>query len=406
MTKNQNESSTTTVDPEIVKEAQKFLREHKDLKVQSYNYTSPRISSEIPDCALPLTFDQYNFCSLGCIYCCLEGTSVSTERGRRRIQDLQVGETVFSKNVNTGEVCRDNISSTMERIVDEIFEIELENGQVVSLTGEHPVYVKGFGWKEVHYLQRQDDVDFSKRPDQICRMQNNNPMKRAEVAKKQSKTMSDGFALGRFEELREKLRIAGAENLRKFNKKDSTRKAVSERMKNDNPMKRKEVADKMAITMKRKFRDGEITPFWLGKEKPDAVIRMKNDNPMQDPEIRKKTLQKIVKSWVANRKVSEGEVNVKQSLRGLGYNFIHQFTVAGPKREYIMDFFLPDYNICIEYDGHSRHYTEEGIQHDSIRDNWLNEQFGIETIRVKRDEAFVGPMNLYEIISGRIPNEN
>jgi len=32
-------------------------------------YGSPRISSEFKDCALPLTFDQYNFCSFGCQYC-------------------------------------------------------------------------------------------------------------------------------------------------------------------------------------------------------------------------------------------------------------------------------------------------------------------------------------------------
>ena len=32
-------------------------------------YGSPRISSEFKDCALPLTFDQYNHCSFGCKYC-------------------------------------------------------------------------------------------------------------------------------------------------------------------------------------------------------------------------------------------------------------------------------------------------------------------------------------------------
>jgi len=69
MTKDQDESSTTPIDPEIVKEAQRFLRENKDLKVQSYDYTSPRISSEIPDCSMPMTFDQYNYCSLSCLYC-------------------------------------------------------------------------------------------------------------------------------------------------------------------------------------------------------------------------------------------------------------------------------------------------------------------------------------------------
>jgi DNA repair photolyase len=45
------------------------LQQNKHLTVQSKNYGSPRISSEIPDCSMPMTFDQYNYCSLGCAYC-------------------------------------------------------------------------------------------------------------------------------------------------------------------------------------------------------------------------------------------------------------------------------------------------------------------------------------------------
>lgn len=33
------------------------------------SYYSPRISSEVDDCSLPLTFDSYSRCSLGCRYC-------------------------------------------------------------------------------------------------------------------------------------------------------------------------------------------------------------------------------------------------------------------------------------------------------------------------------------------------
>ena len=40
-----------------------------NLKCMSNSYGSPRVSSEYPDCSLPLTFDFYNFCSFGCLYC-------------------------------------------------------------------------------------------------------------------------------------------------------------------------------------------------------------------------------------------------------------------------------------------------------------------------------------------------
>ena len=32
-------------------------------------YYSPRISSELPDCSSPLTFDTYSRCSMRCQYC-------------------------------------------------------------------------------------------------------------------------------------------------------------------------------------------------------------------------------------------------------------------------------------------------------------------------------------------------
>lgn len=53
-----------------MKESQKWIHVNKGLKVQlGAAYSSPRISSEVPDCSMPLTFDHYNFCSLGCVYC-------------------------------------------------------------------------------------------------------------------------------------------------------------------------------------------------------------------------------------------------------------------------------------------------------------------------------------------------
>jgi DNA repair photolyase len=58
-----------TLNNEIIKEAQKWVVCNKDLQVTEGLYDSPRISSELPDCSMPLTFDQYNLCSLGCIYC-------------------------------------------------------------------------------------------------------------------------------------------------------------------------------------------------------------------------------------------------------------------------------------------------------------------------------------------------
>lgn len=44
---------------------------YKELKLQDGlgGYSSPRMSSEVMDCSMPLTFDQYNFCHYKCQYC-------------------------------------------------------------------------------------------------------------------------------------------------------------------------------------------------------------------------------------------------------------------------------------------------------------------------------------------------
>lgn len=52
------------------KEALEWVKMNKGFKVGlEGRYGSPRISSEFMDCSMLFTFDQYNYCSLGCLYC-------------------------------------------------------------------------------------------------------------------------------------------------------------------------------------------------------------------------------------------------------------------------------------------------------------------------------------------------
>lgn len=54
---------------DIIKESQAFVQKNKGFKCNKKGYSSPRISSEFLDCSLPMTFDHYSSCSLGCLYC-------------------------------------------------------------------------------------------------------------------------------------------------------------------------------------------------------------------------------------------------------------------------------------------------------------------------------------------------
>jgi len=62
-------SNLSELDTEIIKESQRWVRENKGLKIGSKGYNSPRVSSEIADCSMPMTFDHFSYCSLGCLYC-------------------------------------------------------------------------------------------------------------------------------------------------------------------------------------------------------------------------------------------------------------------------------------------------------------------------------------------------
>ena len=69
ITKNQSALLSDKLSAEVVKESLRWVHGNKGLISDKVGYPSPRISSEIPDCSMPLTFDHYNFCSLGCQYC-------------------------------------------------------------------------------------------------------------------------------------------------------------------------------------------------------------------------------------------------------------------------------------------------------------------------------------------------
>ncbi len=273
------------LDAEIVREAKRWVVENKGTTQCRAGYHSPRISSELPDCSMPLTFDQYNYCSLGCLYCCVAGTKIATDQGSRAIESVEVGDCVYSKDLETGQVVKDRVVSVMERTVDVVLEIVREDGSVLCITEEHPVYVRGVGWKLAKDLQEGDDLVVSKRP--------------------------------------------------------------------------------------------------------DLSYRMHTKNPMKDLAIRKVALRKIVESWNRNGRFPQGERRVFLALRELSLNFIHQCVAPGPRRNYVLDFLLPDKKVCIEYDGHSRHYTDAGVEADRERDLWLLKTQGIRTFRIHRDQAFI-----------------
>jgi very-short-patch-repair endonuclease len=380
---------------EIAKEALRWIHENKGLvidpvvdKTKDY-YSSPRISSELPDCSMPMTFDSYNFCGLGCTFCVTGDTKIATKGKSVPVSSLKVGDIVLSKDTATGGIGPDVVVSVMQKQTQSLLRITLDDGRALDITPEHPVFVTDAGWKNAGDLVEGDDVLVVKKPSLSYRQSIANCMKRVDVQKKMGASLKTAYSSGKLDHLRAKAKAAGTANLVAWNQSTEGRQAVSQRMSENNPMKNADTARVQGATLLKRYAAGELIGHWKGKSHPGMRHRMLTNNPMKDPAIRRSTLQKIVKSWIKNGRCSAGEHKVREALESLGFSFVQQAIVPGPGRDYVLDFMLPDLGVCIEYDGHSRHYTENGVAHDKQRDMWMETEYGVRTLRIHRDQAFI-----------------
>ena len=89
---------------------------------------------------------------------CFDGdTPVATETGFRRIDEIQVGDRVWSYNVETGERALKEVKEVLVRENGELLHIETSRG-VVDATTSHPFYVVGKGWVAAGDLAVGDSI--------------------------------------------------------------------------------------------------------------------------------------------------------------------------------------------------------------------------------------------------------
>lgn len=94
---------------------------------------------------------------------------------------------------------------------------------------------------------------------------------------------------------------------------------------------------------------------------------------------------------------SHGERTVKNYLTNMCVSFKEQYTFDGCKNKKLLpfDFYLPDCNVCIEYDGiqhfepvdafGGQSYFDKVIKHDAIKTNYCIKN-GIPLVRIRYDE--------------------
>ncbi len=91
--------------------------------------------------------------------CFAAGTKVVTADGFSNIEDIKVGDMVYSVNLESGEKELAPVTWVMEDyFVDETYTISIEDETIVT-TAEHPFYVENKGWVKVKDLEAGDKVN-------------------------------------------------------------------------------------------------------------------------------------------------------------------------------------------------------------------------------------------------------
>lgn len=89
---------------------------------------------------------------------CFTGdTLVATEDGQKRIDEIEVGEKVWSYNINTGETELKEVVTVFVHETDEILHLHTSGGDIDTTTN-HPFYVLGKGWVAAGDLNEGDEV--------------------------------------------------------------------------------------------------------------------------------------------------------------------------------------------------------------------------------------------------------
>lgn len=116
----------------------------------------------------------------------------------------------------------------------------------------------------------------------------------------------------------------------------------------------------------------------------------KNKRGQFDPNTQKKSAKTMYEFRVNNDGYNPSELGIKNILDKLGIKHLsgsncktisgHEVDLMTTSR-FMLDFYLPDYNLCIEADG-SIHNSPERKEHDQKRDNILKEKLNIDTLRI------------------------
>ncbi|WP_159887522.1 polymorphic toxin-type HINT domain-containing protein [Paenibacillus puerhi] len=88
--------------------------------------------------------------------CFTADTKILTDKGDKRIEDIQIGDLVLSREESTGEKAYKEVLQVFQKISDSIYLIYIGNQTTIEATGNHPFWVEDKGWVLAEELQVGD----------------------------------------------------------------------------------------------------------------------------------------------------------------------------------------------------------------------------------------------------------
>jgi hypothetical protein len=104
--------------------------------------------------------------SLDKVCCFVAGTLVLTAEGEKPIEEIKLGDLVYSQNTDTGEKALKPVTHLFEKyrpIYELVVVDENGNHRNIETTEDHPFYVKDRGWIQAHHLAVDDVIESEKK---------------------------------------------------------------------------------------------------------------------------------------------------------------------------------------------------------------------------------------------------
>lgn len=105
-----------------------------------------------------LDIEITTICDGGCPFCSPAGTKVSTPEGDKNIEDISAGDVVISYDIGRKAPVEARVEETYVHDYNgDLIRITSEEGRVLELTPEHPVFTNQ-GWVEAQDLKEGMDI--------------------------------------------------------------------------------------------------------------------------------------------------------------------------------------------------------------------------------------------------------